>query len=374
MSLQTRELPAAFACEAQTRVSVSAPGALIDRVFALFDGRAASVRRDEGGVTASLFSGEAAVRETPSGLVVTVRASDEGALSTLKGLMASQIIALAGDERPAIVWTGDGVDARVFPNFREMTVRRIVDVTPHMRRVTLAGRDLERFAAGGMHLHLLIPPEGLAQPEWPTPGPDGLPVWPPQERRPRLRTYTVRRVDPAAGTFDVDFVLHGDPGESVGSRWAARARPGDLIGVRGPVGRAAPEADWVLLAGDETALPVISRLLENLPATTRGVALVEVADASEEQPLHYAADIELRWLHRGAAAAGETTVLTDAVRAIHPPADVGRVYAMAGAEHAAARAIRAFWRDELGFDRRDMIAAAYWRLGKAEDDRRAERD
>lgn len=374
MFLQTREPPASFACEAQTRFSVAAPGALVDHIFDLFDGRAAAIRREEGGITASLFSGEASMHETPSGLVVTVRATDEGALSTLKGLMASQIIALAGDDRPTIVWTGDGAGARVFPNFREMTVRRIVDVTPHMRRVTLAGRDLARFAVGGMHLHLLVPPEGLEKPEWPTPGPDGLPVWPPEERRPRLRTYTVRQVDPDAGSIDVDFVLHGDPAESVGARWAALARPGDIVGVRGPVGRATPEADWVLLAGDETALPVISRLLETLPATTRGVALVEVADASEEQPLEYAADVELRWLHRGGAAAGESTVLTDAVCAIRPPAGVGRIYAMAGAEHAAARAIRAFWRDELGLDRRDMIAAAYWRLGKAEDDRRAERD
>lgn len=373
MSLQVPEQSAAFACEAQTRFDIAAPGAVVDGIFNLFDGRASAVRRVDGGVTANLFSGEASMLETASGLHVTVRAPDEGALSTLKGLMASQIIALS-EAQPAIVWTGDGADARVFPNFREMTVRRVVDVTPHMRRVTLAGRDLARFTTGGMHLSLLIPPEGLDRPEWPTPGPDGLPVWPAEERRPRARTYTVRQVDLDAGTFDVDFVLHGDPAHSVGSRWAAQAKPGDIIGVRGPVGRALTDADWVLFAGDETALPVISRLLESLPATTRGVALVEVANASEEQALQYAADIELRWLHRGDVEPGESTVLLDAVREVRPPADAGKVYAMAGAEHTAARAIRTFWRDELGLDKRDSIAAAYWRRGKAEDERRSGRD
>ncbi|MDB5551751.1 MAG: side tail fiber protein, partial [Rhizobium sp.] len=309
---------------------------------------------------------EASLREHASGLLVTLKAQDEGALSSLKGLFASQLVALSQD-KPTIVWTGDGTDACVFPNFREMTVRKIIDVTPHMRRITLAGHDLARFAIGGMHLQLLIPPDGLEKPEWPTPGPDGLPIWPSKEKRPRIRTYTVRRVDLAASTFDVDFVVHGDHGGSVGSRWAADAKPGAIIGVRGPVGRAAPDADWVLLAGDETALPVISRILETLPASTRGVALIEVEDAGEEQRLDYAANIELHWLHRGKAEPGQSNVLVDAVRSIRPPAGAGKIYAMAGTEYTAARAIRAYWRDELKLDRKAMSAAAYWRLGRAED-------
>lgn len=374
MSLNVQQQAAPDVCTAQAHIVSATAALVIDRMSEIFDSRGARVSRSAGGLEAVLFFGEASFAQTDTGFVVTARAADEGYLSTLKGLLVTRLLALSEADKPEIVWTGDGANAPMFPNFREMTVRQIVDVTPHMRRVTLHGANLEPFVQKGMHLHLLIPPEGLSQPEWPTQGANGLPVWPAEDRRPTSRTYTVRRVDLAASCFEVDFVMHGDHDGSVGSRWASRAQPGDLLGVRGPIGRAAPEADWVLLVGDETALPVISRLLETLPATTRGIAVIEIADASEEQQLVYQADIAVRWLHRGGAEAGTGTLLLDALRTITPPADAGRVFAMAGVEQEAARAIRTFWRDELRLDRKDMVSAAYWRRGKAEEERRAATD
>lgn len=148
-----------------------------------------------------------------------------------------------------------------------MTVERVTDVTPHMRRITLSGSDLGRYATNGSHLMLFVPPEGIAKPEWPVPGEDGLPVRSADNRQPQMRTCTVRRLDPEAGTIDVDFVLHGD--HDLGSRWALNARPGDVIGVRGPTGHRRPEVDWCLLVGDETALPVIARTLESLQPPRR---------------------------------------------------------------------------------------------------------
>ena len=49
-----------------------------------------------------------------------------------------------------------------------------------------------------------------------------------------VRTYSVRRLDTAAGELDVDFVLHGD--ESPASWWAARAQPGNVLGIEAPEG------------------------------------------------------------------------------------------------------------------------------------------
>src|SRR5690606_8894208 len=129
-------------------------------------------------------------------------------------------------------------------------------------------------------------------------------IWPSDDKRPKVRTYTIRRIDAAAGTFDADFVLHGD--HSVGSRWAINAKPGDIVGVRGPTGRPVPEADWYLLVGDETALPAIARTLETLPAAARGVALIEVADEGERQAIEHQTGIEVRWLHRNGAEPGTT--------------------------------------------------------------------
>ena len=75
------------------------------------------------------------------------------------------------------------------------------------------------------------------------------------------------------------------------------AAPGDPVGILGPGGGEGPVADWVVLAGDETALPAIGRILEELPSDARGVAIVEVADAREEQDLPHPPGVALRWLH-----------------------------------------------------------------------------
>src|SRR5204862_4719909 len=89
----------------------------------------------------------------------------------------------------------------------------------------------------------------------------------PDGRRPAIRTFTPRRLEPEALELDLEIVLHGD---GVASRWAEAARPGDPAAVSGPgrgyaVDRDAPA---FLLAGDETAIPAISQLLRALPAET----------------------------------------------------------------------------------------------------------
>ena len=52
----------------------------------------------------------------------------------------------------------------------------------------------------------------------------------PEDERPWLRSYTVRRLQ--GERIDVDFVLHGDDGPA--RRGRATARPGDVLGRYGP--------------------------------------------------------------------------------------------------------------------------------------------
>src|SRR4051794_2715006 len=61
------------------------------------------------------------------------------------------------------------------PYFREMRVVGATNVTPRMRRVRLKGRDLARFAIGGMHVRLSFPPKPGIVPQWPVTGEDGRP-------------------------------------------------------------------------------------------------------------------------------------------------------------------------------------------------------
>lgn len=255
---------------------------------------------------------------------------------------------------------------------RLLEVVRVMDLTPHMRRITLGGLDIAGFPndKAGSHVKVFIPRPGQEKPVMPKMTENG-PIWPPADERPLARTYTIRAFDPILGELDLDFVLHGDNGPA--AAWARHAKPGDLIGIAGP-GPRGPiplDADWYLIAGDETAIPAISVHLARLPAHTQGIALLEVADASEEQAIHYTANIGLTWLHRNGVPAGQSTLLEDRVRAIGIP--TGRVFLWGAAEATATVAIRNHWRKEWGVLRSQVEAIPFWKAGVAEESYHEER-
>ncbi|WP_294642276.1 siderophore-interacting protein [uncultured Aureimonas sp.] len=302
------------------------------------------------------FSGEV--------LTVVVEGREAGQHGVAKGVIAYYLQHILGDACPPLVWSGDGADTRELAHFREMRVVSAHQVTPHMRRVRLTGRDLARFATGGLHVRLLFPPKGRA-PVWPHAGPAALPVWPQGEDELVTRVYTIRRIDPAAGHLDIDVVLHDPPG--AGCRWSREAAPGDPVGLLGPGGGEVGEAERYLLLGDETALPAIARTLEGMPETATGHAIIEVDGPADEQALVHPPGMILRWLHRNGAPAGTTTLLQDAARstvAAGGPAP----FVWAGCEFGAFKAIRRFCRKDLGLKKNQHLVVAYWRRGRRQDD------
>jgi NADPH-dependent ferric siderophore reductase len=241
-----------------------------------------------------------------------------------------------------------------------LTVAAVSDVTPTVRRVLLTGPPAAVTAAGPT-VALLVPRVGDPAPQWPGVARDGRIVWPGGAHGVSLRSYTARRQDVDRGEVEIDFVLHGD---GPAAAWAAAAAPGALLGVAGgsPLGHRA--AAQVLLAGDETALPAIARILGEADPATTGLSLLEVADAAEEQPLDRPAGVEVRWLHRGSTAPGESTLLADAIAALDRPAG-DDVFAWVAAESAAVRAVRADLRGRWGLGRAQHHAIGYWRRGRA---------
>ena len=195
----------------------------------------------------------------------------------------------------------------------------------------------------------------------PVPGADG-PIWPEGAPRPTLRDYTPRRYDPVAGELVVEFVLH-DHGPA--SDWARAAAPGQWIGVGGPRGSLIVPDDYdaYLIAGDETALPAIARRLEEMQAGVLALVFIEVDSRDEERHLPTAANARIIWLSRNGVAAGQTSLLLDAISATALPE--GDVHAWVATEIATARALRHFLVEQAGFSRADIRAAGYWRLGAA---------
>jgi NADPH-dependent ferric siderophore reductase len=241
-----------------------------------------------------------------------------------------------------------------------LTVVAVTAVTPSVRRVILSG-PAAAVRAAGPTVSLLVPRVGDPAPRWPRVAKDGRIVWPDGAHGVSLRSYTARRQDVLTGEVEIDFVLHGD---GPAAAWAAAATPGVPLGVAGAGSLGERPAGRLLLAGDETALPAISRILAEAAPSAVGVALVEVAGPEEEQPLPAPVGVSVRWLHRGGTPPGQSTLLVDAVAALEPPGD-DDVFAWIGAESAAVRAIRADLRGRWGLGRAQHHAIGYWRHGRA---------
>lgn len=223
-------------------------------------------------------------------------------------------------------------------------------LTPRMIRVTLAGEDFgdgwPRQQPGEIITLLFVPlGEPIVLPERGWVFPEGSL---PQE----WRNYTVRHHRPEVGEIDVDVVLHEPRGPAC--TWAARVPLDAPVGYAGPRVDFSPRADaeWLLLCGDETALPAIAAILEAGPAPEM-LAVVEVPSAAEEQPLP-----GVRWVHRGAAPPATTSHLADALRELSLPGGPGQAWG--AAESRVARDLRTVLREECGVPRSHATARGYW--------------
>ena len=249
---------------------------------------------------------------------------------------------------------------------RPMTVTRWRDVTPRMRRVTLAG-PMDGFASDGPadHVKVFFPHPDTGELHAPRATPGGG-IERPQGVELISRDYTP--LVNADGELELDFFLHDDGGPAAG--WAARVSAGDQIVVAGPRGsKLAPTgADRFVLGGDESALPALSRWLRILPDDADITVMAEVQDADDEAYLPELAGPGRRiaWLHRGDVVPGTTSLLEDAVRAL-PPAE-GLVFWWFGGEAGALRPIRRHLRRELALDASTVECSGYWKRGVANHD------
>ncbi len=243
---------------------------------------------------------------------------------------------------------------------RLLQVARVTRLTPRMVRVTFHGPDLGDFISASFddHMKLFFPADG--QPVVPV-NTEAGPQFPEGVARPPARDYTPRRYRPADNELDIDFVLHGD---GPASTWVEGATAGDQLVVAGPRGSfvMAPDFDWQLLIGDETALPAIGRRLEELPKGAKVHVIALVENATEEQRFHTQADVQITWLHRQQQP---EQALADAVRAFVLP--TGEGYIWGGGQAAQMRAISQYLLEEKGIDKSRMRISNYWKQGSPQE-------
>lgn len=292
-------------------------------------------------------------------------------------------------------------------------VSAVAELSPSLRRITFTGPDLDLFADNGLdqRIKFFLPLPGVPYDELLTIG-DREDWWEahralPEERRHPMRTYTARGVRPWLRELDVDVVLHGHIGPA--TRWASQASIGDEIVVYGPNALVpAPHGgvdfvppahlDRLLLAGDETALPAITGILEHLPSDARGEVLLEVPLSVDERRLDAPAGMSIRWFGRDGAPTG--THLVPAVQAAcarllpgqapAPDAELEDVpdhllwevpvddagvalsstvglYAWLAGESGVIKTLRRHLVRECGVDRKAVAFMGYWKAGRQED-------
>lgn len=294
-----------------------------------------------------------------------------------------------------------------FSNF-DLRVRRVRELSPHFTRVTFTGDDLAHFGTEGLdqRIKVVLPLPDTGFETFPM-GQDWYTDWRalPDHERNDFRTYSIRAIRVPERELDVDFVAHGDGGPA--SRWALHATVGDRAIIVGPDARSSVRGSgltWnpgsarhLLIAGDETAVPAISAILEQLPDSAVGRVFLEVPSRDDILTLDTPPGVVIQWIPRISpqrdyglglvsavrdwvgehvrAVAGSSVDLDDVdidreilwdvpdATAAPGPEDM---YAWIAGEASAVKTIRRYLVSECGIDRRSVAFMGYWRLGKAE--------
>ena len=297
----------------------------------------------------------------------------------------------------------------------ELTAVSVERISPSFVRVVLAGAELADLGIDGpsydQRIKLVFPAEGHPLPSLADADEGWLTSWRdrPVEERGHMRTYTVREVRGSGidTQLVVDFVVHEDGLAGPGARWGLQARPGSRVQVVAPR-RGVPfggvEFDpgaqpSLLLAGDESAVPAIARILEDLPEGASGQAYLEVPHAEDFQDLRTPTGMTVNWMARHDDEVG--TMLVPAVReyvgltpaTLERPDDIDPdlwetptwsssgediesrpillgheledLYAWIAGESAMVTCLRRALVREVGVDRRQVAFMGYWRRGVA---------
>lgn len=180
------------------------------------------------------------------------------------------------------------------------------------------------------------------------------------------RYYTVRSYDRHELVLDV--VVH-----EVGlvTEWASRHCVGDVVTITEPRGSFAPppDATWLMLVGDLTALPAMARIAEHAALPTR-----VWAEVPDELGGYLPASVETTWLSAGPAGSR----LAEVVENLPWPDGPGYFW-MAGESaqmrairkhllrerHGAAYDVMGYWRLAAARQPRAVDPGPIWRTGKA---------
>jgi NADPH-dependent ferric siderophore reductase len=214
---------------------------------------------------------------------------------------------------------------------RELTVAGITPLGPGFVSITFQSEDLADFVSMSFDDHVKVFFDNEVR-----------------------RDYTPRAFSREDRTLTIEFALHG---HGTASEWARKTELGQKLAIGGPRGSMIIplELDWHLLVGDATALPAISRRLEELPQDARAFVVVLAADADRREFTSHAR-VDVQWVDTADA-------LADALRVLALPEGTG--FAWGGGEARAMARVRQVL-NEKGLPRELTRVSAYWKQGESD--------
>lgn len=307
---------------------------------------------EEGRAGLELDTGQGRIRldAERAGLAIRIEARSATDAAVLCEALAARMAEFDPALLDVLSWSDGGPTPGLPPNFRAGRVRRVAPLGALFWRLTIEAENLHPFARDGLHLRLALPPPGRRA-VWPRIDGTGRTRWPDGPDMLHVAVYTIREIDPDAGTMTIDAFRHK---RGSACAWLAAARPGDPVGLLGPGGGWLPSARHLTLAGDETALPAIARILGAAAPVTTGTALLEAERAGELPPVAAPAGVALRALAR---AEGQSLEAEIERAELGPEGDRHVWFA---AEARRARQMRATLAQARGVSRQERYVAAYW--------------
>ncbi|MGK9146805.1 siderophore-interacting protein [Plantibacter flavus] len=235
-------------------------------------------------------------------------------------------------------------------------VTAVRTLTPGMVRVTFGGDGIADYPTTGIgdeYVRLFFPPQQDAEPVLPHSTGESW-AFEDDVTPSQMRTYTIRAVDRAAGTVDIDFVVH-DGG--VAAAWALRAAPGNVVGITSPTGLYDPPADleWQILLADATGLPAAARIAEQTPDGVRTRIVIEVGHVDDVQEIT-GRDLEVSWVIGGNGHG--PSCFDEVVRDLAVPEGVGYIW-FAG-ETSVMRGVRKQLRHVRKLPNQAYKTIGYW--------------
>lgn len=251
-------------------------------------------------------------------------------------------------------------------------------LTPNYIRITLENELVSKYqnTTVGVNNKIFIAPQGCSKvhlPEFDA----ATQKWKEQDAaiKPYVRTYTHRGINLDKNEIYIDFVAHGTAGPA--SNWAINAPIGTELGVvmGTEPSELYPLAATYFLIGDATAIPVLSAILESLPAGVAAQVLLEVPSEADKQTWISNAKVTLTWIIN--PTPGVNSLLASRAKELLMQYSGTSRFAYVAAEFSSVKELRTFIRKDLKWAQEELHAYSYWKYGKAENmseqDRRAER-